>query len=489
MSATTEVASPAEGHPNRRVPTVRWAGIPLPPGWPLMAALVFFPFWWAIGIGGLIFPVFAIPMAIELRRRPYVTVPPFFWLWAFFVFWSLLGFVMLGVQAPGTLPETLVGSLDAFVLRSLQYLAATVVLLYVCNLPELEVPRQKIVRWLGVLFIWALAGGFLGLALPGLQWKSPVELLLPGPLASRRGLISMVHPQVAQIQDVIGTGDPRPNAPFEYTNAWGNNISILLIWFIVGYVFFAVGKRRWLGVATVGIAVVPIIYSLNRGVWIGLVLSLIFVIVRLSIAGKPWLLGGLVVAGVFGFLLMSFTPLGGVVQGRAENGNSDQVRQTLAQAAIDGGRASPILGYGGTRDTIGSDESIAIGATDNCPRCGNRTVGSTGQAWNVLFSQGFVGLFAFVGFFVATLFRYRKDVTAIGIAGQTIILVQLFYMYAYVGISSTLSLVMITVGLLWRNDVARREGYPDPPIPGLFESTFHKLPPRWPAPRPEIPAS
>ena len=63
--------------------------------------------------------------------------------------------------------------------------------------------------------------------------------------------------------------------------------------------------------------------------------------------------------------------------------------------------SSPLIGYGSTRETVGSDESIAIGATPECPRCGNRTIGSTGHAWNVLYSQGFVGLTAFMGFFVA----------------------------------------------------------------------------------------
>ena len=40
----------------------------------------------------------------------------------------------------------------------------------------------------------------------------------------------------------------------------------------------------------------------------------------------------------------------------------------------------------------------------------------------------------------------------IGIAAHTIVLVQLLYIFVYVGISSTLSLLMISVALLWRND-------------------------------------
>jgi hypothetical protein len=380
------------------------------------------------------------------------------------------------------MPTTFVQGLDAYVVRTLQYLGATVVLLYVGNLTEAEVPKLRIVKWLSVLFTVTLAGGFLGLAMPSLQWKSPVELLLPGPLAARRGIVSMVHPQVAQIQDVIGTGDPRPNAPFEFTNAWGNNLSILLIWFVIWAIVYGTARRRLVGVAALTISIVPIVYSLNRGLWLGLGVAACYAAFRLAIAGRPWLIGALVGVAAIGLAVMAVTPLGNVVLSRADNGNSNQVRSSLAQASIDGGVASPLLGYGGTRETIGSDESIAIGATPECPRCGNRTIGSTGHAWNVLYSQGFVGLAAFLGFFIAILWRFRRDVSPIGLAAHTIIFVQMLYVFVYVGISSTLSLLMISVALLWRGERDRDLGFADPEVPHLNDSGFRKLEPQWGAP-------
>lgn len=454
----------------------------LPDGWPLAAALVLFPLWWFLGLGSFVFPIFAIPMALHLTRLPQIKTPPWFWLWGMFIAWSLLGAIMLNQTAPETLPQTYAQGLDGFILRSLQYLAATVVLLYVSNLPEGFVSRLKIVRWMGVLFLITLTGGFVGLAVPTLQWTSLAELLLPGPLAARRGLVSMVHPQVAQIQDVIGTGNARPNAPFEFTNAWGNNLSILIIWFAVGYIVYARGGRRLLALAAVCAAVVPVVYSLNRGLWLGLMIGVIYVVVRLAIAGRPWLLGLLGALAVVGLLVVSVTPLGSVVQNRADAGHSDQVRSSLASLAVTGAKASPLLGFGGTRETIGSDESIAIGSTADCPRCGNRTIGSTGHVWNVMFAQGLVGLVFFVGFFLACLLRYRRDLTPIGLAGQTIVLVQLFYMFFYVGISSTLSLLMISIGLLWRNEQARVAGIADPDIPHLAAKGRDRLPARWASP-------
>ncbi len=231
-----------------------WSPTRWPAGWPLMAALVGYPLWWALGLGALVFPIVAIPMAWQLKQRAHIEVPPWFGLWLLFVGWSMLGAIVLGVNAPDTLPTTFAQGLDAYVLRTLQYLGATVVLLYVGNLSEHEVPKLRIVRWLGVLFIVTLVGGYVGLALPNLAWKSPVELVLGLAFgAVPRGILTMVHPQVAQIQDVIGTGDPRPNAPFEFTNAWGNNLSILIIWFIVGWIVYGTAKRRLWGLAALGI--------------------------------------------------------------------------------------------------------------------------------------------------------------------------------------------------------------------------------------------
>ncbi len=486
----TMSTAPVSGHPDSTTLVQRggraagpwWSPRSWPAGWPLMAALVGYPLWWALGLGALVFPIAAIPMAWQLRQRPHIHVPPWFGLWMLFVGWTLLGLIVLGINAPDTLPTTFAQGLDAYVLRSLQYLGATVVLLYVGNLTEAEVPRLRIVRWLSTLFIVTLAGGFVGLAFPSLEWKSPVEMLLPGPLAARRGIVSMVHPQVAQIQDVIGTGDARPNAPFEFTNAWGNNLSILIIWFIVGWIVYGTARRRIWGLAALAVAVVPIVYSLNRGLWLGLALATCYAVFRLALAGRPWLIGALLAVGAVGLFVLAVTPLGGVVQSRADAGHSDQVRSSLAQASIDGGLSSPLIGYGSTRETVGSDDSIAIGATPECPRCGNRTIGSTGQAWNVLYSHGIVGLAAFMGFFLAILWRFRRDVTPIGIAAHTIVIVQMLYVFVYVGISSTLSLLLISVGLLWRNERDRLDGHPDPVVPQLHDTGFRRLTPQWKAP-------
>jgi spermidine synthase len=87
-----------------------------------VAALVLFPLWWIVGLGSFVFPIFAIPMALQLMRKPYIRTPPWFFLWGMFVAWSLLGGIMLNLTAPDTLPQTYAQGIDGYILRSLQYL-------------------------------------------------------------------------------------------------------------------------------------------------------------------------------------------------------------------------------------------------------------------------------------------------------------------------------------------------------------------------------
>jgi O-antigen ligase len=437
----------------------------LPPGWPLFCATALFIVWWALGLGSFVFVIFAIPMAIDLFRRDQVKVPPWFGLWLLFLIWSIAGIGVMGADAPDTLPVHFSHGIPSVGLRTLQYLAATIVLLYVGNLREEAVPRIKVVRWLGVLFLTALIGGFIALAKPGLSFASPLERILPHAVTANPNVDALFHPAVAQVMSVIGTADVRPKMPFEYTNAWGNNLSVLLLWFVVAALVYGKPRTRLVALVVLAISIVPIIYSLNRGLWIGLMVAAVYVAVRLAVRGRMLMLGLLALGAVLVAGAFLVTPLGSVVSARLNEGHSNQVRESLTHDAIAGALTSPIIGYGTTRDTIGSQSSIAVGQTADCPRCGNRTIGSNGQLWNVLFSEGFVGATLFVGFLVLTLWQYRHDVTPIGLAGQSAVLLSLLYMFVYVGISSSLSIMMVSIALLWRNAQAHREGLPDPQPP------------------------
>jgi len=305
---------------------------------------------------------------------------------------------------------------------------------------------------LTVLFGVTVLGGFLGLIAPHFGFTSPVELLLPKRL-SNGYLHTLIHPASAQVQNVLGSPNPRPMAPFEYTNTWGNVIGLLAVWVVA----WAGRDRRRRLIAVVGLAAaaVPIVVSLNRGLWIGLALAVAVVGVRLLVSGRVFAVVGMSAAvAVIGVVFLA-SPLESVVQERLANPHSNDIRSNLALAAIHGAQASPVVGWGTNRQVLGSFQSITVGASADCAgRCGNASVGSTGTFWLVLFSQGFVGIALYTGFFLYALWYYRGDRTASGVAAQVTLVMSLWFMFVYAATGWPLALGMISVAVLWRH----REG-------------------------------
>jgi hypothetical protein len=331
-------------------------------------------------------------------------------------------------------------------------------MVYVISLEEHELPRLRVVRMLGLVCLVTVIGGYVGMLDPGLSFLAPIDHILPASLTSDPFVSRLMHVEVAQVQDVLdgGTGQPRPAAPFEYTNTWGQNICILLVWLAVGWSVLGKRVRRFAGIGIAVVAIVPIVYSLNRGVWIGCGITVAYVAVRLAMRGKYAPIGGIAAAvGVFAVLLVA-TPLGTLVVERLQTGHSNDIRAKLDAGAVKAAISSPVLGYGGSRALIGSGRSIAIGKSDQCPQCGNRLIGSDGMLWQLLISEGFVGAFCYSAFFLWNLWRFRRDHSAIGIAGSTVLVLVLFFQLFYGSLNSTLAYGLISVAVLARNDLHRR---------------------------------
>ena len=48
---------------------------------------------------------------------------------------------------------------------------------------------------------------------------------------------------------------------------------MLLVWFILGGLVFASAQRRLFAVAVIGVSAIPVVYSQNRGMWLGLIIG------------------------------------------------------------------------------------------------------------------------------------------------------------------------------------------------------------------------
>ena len=343
-----------------------------------------------------------------------------------------------------------VGRYLAYLLRFANYLSVTVAMLYIGNLSEEQLPRRRVIGWMVSLGLATVLLGTLGVLFQDFSFSTPVSYVLPESLVGSRGEVKL-----AQLQPVLGETSPRPSAPFAFTNAWGNNLSLLLVWFVAGWAVLGSWRRRMAAWAVLAVALVPIVYSLNRGMWIGVGIAVVVMAVRLAIRGRTAVLAGLVGVLTVGAAIFALSPLTGIVQARLDAGHSNETRGSLAADAINGASKSPIIGFGSTRQTIGSDASIAIGPSADCPKCGGRDIGSTGQLWLLLIAQGFFGAVLYGGWLLRSLWAYRTDHSILGIAGTIVVLLEIFYSLFYTALTMPLAVTFVSIGLLWRNQQLR----------------------------------
>jgi hypothetical protein len=453
--ATTPVTArsvgPAHGAPTRPF---------LLPAWPIAAMLAFYPLWWALGLGVLIFPIMAAPMLVLLIRGKAsgraVRLPPGFAWWALFLLVVVLSIAALGADPSGTVAEHASARLVAVLYRLIMYLSLTVMLIYAGNLAEAEMPRRRLIRLLAWLFVVTVAGGLLGMVAGKFAFTSPVEMLLPPGIRSKGFVQSLVHPYAAQIMDLVGGAQPRPAAPWGYTNTWGNNFCLLVGWLVVA----AWGdparrtrlRNRLLALVLLAVSVPPVIYSLNRGLWIGLALAAGYVALRYALAGRIWIIVAAALVGGALVVALIASPLGAVIGARLDNGKSNGVRSFLIERALDGFAESPVIGFGSTRNTAGGRNSITVGESAGCERCGNFTVGGNGQLWQLLYAHGAVGTIAYLGFFGFGLWRFRRDRSALGIAASAAIVTSFSAMLWYNALVTPLAFMFLSYALLWRND-------------------------------------
>jgi hypothetical protein len=430
------------------------------PAWPIVGLLALYPLWWALGLGVLVFPLMAMPMLVLLLRRraagrPLLLPPGFLW-WALFLTAAVVSIGALGADPSGTVAEHASARLVAVLYKLAMYVALTILLLYAGNLTEAELSRRRLVRLLGLLFVVTVAGGLLGLVAGNFQFTSPVEWLLPHGIRHKGFVQSLVHPYAAQVMDLVGGDKPRPAAPWGYTNTWGNNFCLLVGWLVVA-ARSAKPLGKALAVVALAVSVVPAVLSLNRGLWIGVGLLIGYVAVRYVLAGKLWIIAAVATAAVTLFVALVVSPLGDVVNARLDNGKSNGVRTYLIDRALTGFEESPVIGYGGTRNTMGGRQSITVGESAGCERCGNFTVGGNGQLWQLLYSHGAAGTAGYLGFFAYGLWRFRRDRSAIGIAGSAAIVSSFSAMLWYNSLVTPLAFMFLAYALLWRNNIAGSE--------------------------------
>lgn len=410
MAPTTAVDTapsrplPTPGRPRTR--TGRLLGRDLPAHWPLSALVLGYPLWWVLGIASFLPILLALPLLLQLARRRDLALPRGFGWWLLFLAWVGLGGLVLWSDAPLAVPGGDATRALVWGHRAAWYVAATVWMLWLIDTPRQRLSDATVHRLVGGLLAVALAGGTLALLAPTLEFPSLLELLLPRSISSISYVNGQIHPEVADVQAILGEQtSPRPKAPFHFTNTWGSVVGLSMV-FAVAALARSGGRARLAWVTLFVLAPAPVIFSLNRGLWGALVLGAVGIVVLLAARGRLRLVAGVVAALGIGTLVLAQTPLADIPGERFGAQHSNERRALLTEATVESvTRGSPLVGFGNTRDVAGNFASISGGATPDCPACAAPPLGTQGQAWLILFAQGWVGLALFGTFLLGSLWR------------------------------------------------------------------------------------
>lgn len=411
------------------------------PHWPFTLMVVAYPMWFLLGLGGFMWVVLAAPMAASLVRRRNIVAPRGFGFWVIFLV-AVAGSAFSIDSAP---------RMAGFILRFGYYMAATVFLLYLLNGGR-SISVWRIVRAFTIIWISAIVGGYLALLVGDFSFRAPLWYLMPRFLLANELINTLVTPGFADLQDIVGFPVPRPKAPFPYTNSWGSMVALCTPFAIISMTDRRVGLSprlvRWFLIA----AIIPIVISLNRGLWLSLGAGVAYVAFRLAVSGRAQVVARLLVATLVVGLVLALSPLGNLVTSRVETGHSNEDRLGLAFAAIEGAAERPIFGWGAPRPNV-----------RNLP-----SVGTHGQIWLVTFSHGFVGTFGFVGALSAYFMRTRRQATTSGLWAHTILVIAFVQMPVYLLIPHSLFAIMAAVAVALRLQADDGAGAADLSAPDEF---------------------
>ena len=346
---------------------------PRPPaGWPLAAAFLGFPLWWALGFSAFVWIAAAVPMTAALLLTRRLRLPRGIGLWALFLGWMLLSATRLEGG----------GSPLSFAFRLAQYAALTVLLVYVYNLPRDRFPARRGVAILVGFWVVVVVGGYLGLLLPGVTLPSLAGAVLPAQLAANEFVAEMVRPQFSQVMDFLGYDLPRPAAPFNYTNHWGSAYALLLP-FVLAYLTTATGARRTATTLLLAASLVPAVVSVNRGMWLSIGVGVAFLATQTYDPRLRRVFGRLAAFVLVAAVVVPLTPLGEVITDRLATPHSNNARADLMAEVGTRIGESPLLGYGSPRPYEGPGV--------------RPPVGTQGMLWYILFSHGIPALLLFLG--------------------------------------------------------------------------------------------
>lgn len=401
--------------------------------WPIWAVTAGMPVAYLAGVQGVVWCLPAVVLGSRILsdrgvRFPLSSIPLIL-----FLAWTVLSAAMVP-SGSGIL---------LFSYRWLLFAGALTSLVWLVNVSEERVSSAQITDWLAALWICLIAFGYLGIAFPEFVARSPFQILL-GPVG-RIGFVDEISRwRFAETQGFLGYPLPRPAAPFNATNGWGAAVGILTPFFIRSWIVQPErGRRRWgylIGLASV----YPILVSVNRGLWISLVVALVYYAARKALRGRFGAFAVLVAALVAVVVLLAATPAGRLVGDKLDKSDrSNQSRSSLYTEAWDGALRSPLVGNG-------APQRPASAPADMPP------VGTHGLLWYLMFVHGFIGMAFFLAWLGGEALRSGRVRSADGWWTHLVLVIGVVQVPFY-GLLPQVVLLGISAGLSHRELRAARQ--------------------------------
>lgn len=394
-----------------------------------------YPVWWALGFGELIWPLAGLGMAIALLQAGRAVAPLSFGLFIAFVVVAAASGLML--QEPS--------NILAWSIRLAQYASVGLIIPCVLTFRHVVSP-QLVIRALGFLWVGIVVGGWLGLFLGDFSFTSPFALILPGGVETNEFVHAVVNPSFADIEVFLGYEVRRPKAPFTYTNEWGSAAGLLAP-FVVLDAKHGIGLSKRTARISLALALVPIIVSVNRGLWLSLVIAGAYAALLFVGRGQGRAVLQLMIGGLVVLLFVALSPLGELFVDRLNTGHSDAQRSSLVLDTIVEIPNSPLIGFGGPRAVVD----------------GGPPLGSHGQIWIVLFSHGALGALTYFGFMIAMYARTRRFSTEIGLWSHVVVFTSIIQALFYGHVPQQLGIIMAiaALGLIDRHHPTAIDSYLD----------------------------
>lgn len=395
------------------------------PRWPIAAVFAFFPLWWALGLGEAAWIPIALVMAAYLGKKGEVRVPRLFVVWLLFLVWMLFSVV----EIDG------LGRLIGFGYRALTYLSVTIIFVYVYNARK-NITIQYVLGVLTIFWVVIVVGGYLGILFPLWGFKTPLSFVIPAGLQSNEVVGEMVYRRVTQHNpeswlDIA----PRPSAPFLYTNGWGNAYSMLTP-LVACYLGVIRKTKKFVPLLLMlPISLVPAFLTLNRGMFVGLGVAVLYAAIATLLRGNIKALLGIVAIAIVLLGSASAFDVGDKLDDRLSTSSSTEDRANLYEETIDRTLESPLFGYGAPRPS----------ETEGAP-----SAGTQGQVWRVLFSHGVPGLLLFLAWFTLSFTSTIRVSKSIDIGMSSVLLVVLVESFYYGTMPTGTAISMSVAALLMR---------------------------------------